>query len=52
MSTIKLLKQPSTIFGIIQVIIGLVLMYTGHQETGTGLITTGFACILYQGNSK
>lgn len=47
--TKKILLQKSTIVGIIQVAAGFYLMYDGHREIGGGLITAGFAMIVYQG---
>ena len=46
--TKQILTQKTTLLGIGQVVAGFVLTYTGHAEIGGGLITSGFACIIYQ----
>lgn len=52
MTTKQLLKQPTTLLGLMQVFIGLLLVYTGYPDIGGGLITSGFVFVLYQGKSK
>lgn len=46
--TKKILLQKTTLCGILQVIIGLILMYTGHDGIGGILISSGFGCTIYQ----
>lgn len=47
--TKEILTQKTTLLGISQLILGLILVYTGHPDIGGGLITAGFGLVIYQG---
>lgn len=47
-ATKELILQKTTLLGITQLILGLILIYTSHPDIGGGLVTTGFGLIIYQ----
>lgn len=46
---LELLKQPTTLMGIAQLILAIILIYTGHPDIGSGLLVPALTFIFLKG---